>query len=152
MSTRPPVLASPTPAYDAGYLTRIVSELRQYFERANTGFAAGTNPVFGGSIRETRSIMDTASTIDVNNGAVFVKTITGVTTFTVVNVPAAGTVASFLVDLTNGGAFTVNWWAGVKWAGGTAPTLTASGRDLLGFMTHDGGTTWTGMMLAEDAQ
>lgn len=38
----------------------------------------------------------------------------------------------------------------MKWAGGTAPTLTASGRDALGFYTYDGGTTWTGLVLGKD--
>jgi hypothetical protein len=32
----------------------------------------------------------------------------------------------------------------VKWPGGTAPTLTSSGVDMLTFTTYDGGTTWFG--------
>jgi hypothetical protein len=38
----------------------------------------------------------------------------------------------------------------MKWAAGTAPTLTASGRDVLGFFTYDGGTTWSGLVLGKD--
>jgi hypothetical protein len=56
------------------------------------------------------------------------------------------------LDITNGGAFTVNWFSGVTWASGTAPILTGAGRDLLGFFTHDGGTTWNGLLLALDMQ
>lgn len=81
--------------------------------------------------------------IDVSTGDIFTKTISGTTTFTVTNVPAAGTVALLALELTNGGSATVNLWSGVTYAGGTPPTLTVSGRDVLVFYTHDGGTTWT---------
>jgi hypothetical protein len=40
-------------------------------------------------------------------------------------------------------ADTITWPGSVKWAGG-APTLTASGTDILTFRTRDGGTTWYG--------
>ncbi len=80
----------------------------------------------------------------------FSKTISATSTLTVSNVPASGNVGSFILDLTNGGAFAITWWSGMKWAGGTAPTLTASGRDVLAFFTHDGGTTWNGLVLAKD--
>ena len=93
-----------------------------------------------------------ASAIDLNVGNYFSKTISGTTTFTVSNVPASGTATSFILDLTNGGSSTINWWSGMKWAGGKAPTLTASGRDVLGFYTWDGGTTWTGLVLGKDVK
>ena len=44
-------------------------------------------------------------------------------------------------DSTNGGSQTVNWPASVDWAGGSAPTLTAAGVDVLAFTTVDEGTT-----------
>lgn len=91
-----------------------------------------------------------ASAIDLVTANYFSKTISGTTTFTVSNTPSTGTVASLILDLTNGGSATVNWWSGMKWAGGTAPNLTSSGRDVLGFFTHDGGTTWNGLVLALD--
>lgn len=93
-----------------------------------------------------------ASNIDLSLGNYFSKTISGTTTFTVSNVPTTGTAASFILDLTNGGSATINWWTGVKWAGGTAPSLTTSGRDVLGFFTYDGGTTWTGLVLGKDVK
>ena len=91
-----------------------------------------------------------ATTIDLATGNTFTKTITANTTFAVSNVPASGTTAAILVELVNGGAFTVTWWAGMTWPGGSAPTLTTAGRDLLGFMTYDGGTTWTGVLIGRD--
>lgn len=91
-----------------------------------------------------------ASAIDLSLAAVFSKTITGATTFTLSNVPAAPAVPSFVLELTNGGVATVTWWAGLKWAGGAPPALTAAGLDILGFYTRDGGTTWRGMLLSKD--
>lgn len=105
----------------------------------------------GSCLRETQSAVG-ASNIDTTLGNYFSKTIGGTTTFTVSNVPVSGTAASFILDLINGGSATVNWWTGVKWAGGTAPTLTAAGRDVLGFFTYDGGTTWTGLVLGKDVK
>ena len=93
-----------------------------------------------------------ANAIDMNAGTLFSKTITATTTFTVSNVPTSGKVGSFILELTNGGSKTTSFWSGVKWQGGTAPTLTASGTDLLGFYTRDGGTTWRGFMLSRNSQ
>jgi len=107
--------------------------------------------VDAGSILEVRSVIS-ASNIDLLAGNYFTKTITGTTTFTVSNLPTAGIACTIILDLTNGGAFSVNWWSGVKWASGNAPVLTSSGRDVLGFFTHDGGTTWTGLVLGKDVR
>ena len=109
--------------------------------------AVGTTPTWTG-IKET-SVAISASAIDMAAGNYYTKTISGTTTFTISNAAASGTVNSFILQLTNGGAYTVNWFSGVKWAGGTAPTLTASGYDDLGFFTIDGGTTWQGFVLGK---
>lgn len=91
-----------------------------------------------------------ASNIDLSSGNYFSKTISTATTFTVSNVPASGTAASFLLDLTNGGSATVTWLTGTKWASGAAPTLTAAGRDMIAFHTYDGGSTWVGTVIGKD--
>lgn len=106
---------------------------------------------FNRSIRETRVVV-AASNIDLAEGTYFTKTISGATTFTVSNVASSGTVSSFILDLTNGGSAVITWWSGMKWANGTSPSLTSSGRDVLGFFTHDGGTTWTGLFLGKDVK
>jgi len=93
-----------------------------------------------------------ASNIDTSTGAVFSKTIAANTTFTISNVASSGSVTSFILELTNGGAYIITWWSGVKWAGGTVPTFTTSGLDILGFYTRDGGTTWRGMVLSKDSK
>lgn len=119
-------------------------------QSALDGKAQTATPTITG-LREVRAALP-ANNIDLATGNVFTKTISGATTLTVSNVPAAGTAASFILDLTNGGSAAITWWSGVKWAGGTVPTLTAAGRDVLGFFTHDGGTTWTGLVLGKDVK
>ncbi len=92
-----------------------------------------------------------ASAIDCSAGNYFTKTASGALTWTFTNVPASRAFAVIL-ELTNGGTGTQTWPAAVKWPGGTAPTLTASGVDVLGFITDDGGTTWRGVALMIDSK
>lgn len=99
-----------------------------------------------------KNLPNAGTTLDLKETSHFKKTIAANTTFAVSNVPAAGYTASFLLELTNGGAYTVNWWAGMKWASGTPPVLTAAGRDVMGFFTSDGGATWTGVQIVKDAK
>jgi len=112
-----------------------------------------TNKTLTG-LKETK-VAVSATEIDLATGNYFTKTISGTTAFTVTNVPSSGTAVSFILDLTNGGSATVSFSTGftsVKYAGGAAPTLTASGRDVLGFFTHDGGSTWTCLLLGKDVK
>lgn len=92
-----------------------------------------------------------ASAINCSAGNFFTKTASGALTWTFTNVPASRAFAVIL-ELTNGGTGTQTWPAAVKWPGGTAPTLTASGVDVLGFITDDGGTTWRGVALMIDSK
>lgn len=115
-----------------------------------TGTANITGVTSTATVQESAIALGAGSAINVSLGAVFTKTITTVTTFSVTSVPASGKVGSFILELTNGGAFGVTWWAGVKWASGSTPTLTTSGRDVLAFYTYDGGTIWNGLILGKD--
>lgn len=115
-----------------------------------TGTANISGVASSATLQESNVALGAGSAINLSSGAVFTKTVTAATAFTVNNVPPAGKVGSFLLDITNGGAFPVTWWAGMRWSGGTVPTLTTSGRDVLGFFTYDGGTTWNGLLLGKD--
>lgn len=103
------------------------------------------------AIRETKVAMG-ANDINLAQGNLFTKTISGVTTLTISNALAAGNVNSFVLELTNGGSAVITWFSGVKWAGGIAPTLTTSGKDILGFYSHDGGTTWNILGVNKDVK
>ncbi len=89
--------------------------------------------------------------IDFTAGNVVSATVsTSTQTFTFTNPPANGIAGSFTLFLTNGGSQTVNWPSSVDWAGGTAPSLTSSGVDVLTFTTLDAGTTWYGFAAGTD--
>ena len=62
--------------------------------------------------------------------------------FTISNAPASGVYGKFKLILTNGGTVADPWHASVKFAGGTTPTLTTSGIDILTFETIDNGANW----------
>jgi hypothetical protein len=103
------------------------------------------------ALRETKVVM-AANDIDLTAGNLFTTTIVGATTLTVSNWLATGNANSFILELTNGGSAVVTWFSGVKWASGVVPTLTAAGVDILGFYSHDGGTTVRGIVLAKDSK
>jgi hypothetical protein len=95
-----------------------------------------------------------SDTIDLASGNVVSATVsTGTQTFVFSNPTASANSCSFTLLLTNGqsqGAIT--WPGSVDWAGGTAPTLTASGLDILVFTTIDGGTIWHGAVASTDSK
>ena len=75
---------------------------------------------------------------------------TSANTFTFSNPTASDEQNGFVLYLTNGGSQTVNWPASVDFAGGTAPTLTSAGVDVLVFTTIDAGTRWYGFAAGLD--
>lgn len=77
------------------------------------------------------------------DGAVFTKTVTTNTTFTISGTPS-NVAACFTLILTNGGSHTVTWPSSVKWTEGTPPELIAAGIDVITFITPNGGITWYG--------
>ncbi len=98
---------------------------------------------------ETKVAM-AAHAVDLSLGNVQTYTLSGNQTLTFTNPPASGTAGSFTLIVTNGASATLTWPTSVDWAGGTAPTLTASGIDILTFTTVDGGTIWYGFLAGAD--
>jgi len=95
-----------------------------------------------------------AQTIDLTLGNVVTATQTAsATTYTFGSPSASGRACSFTFILTNGASNSGTVWPGaVDWAGGTEPTLTSSGIDILTFTTVDGGTIWYGFAAAIDTK
>lgn len=87
-----------------------------------------------------------AQNLDMSGHQVFSMTLTGATTLTPTNVPnVSGNLVILIVDITSNGN-TVTWWSGIKWSRATAPTLSSSGRDIVTFISYDGGTNWSGVV------
>lgn len=113
--------------------------------------AWGSNIGVGWSDTRNAPTFSATPTIDCSVGNSYVVTMTAnITSISFSNVPAAGKVFSLTMFLTQGGtgSYTVTWPASVKFAGGTAPTLTTTvGKtDIIGLVTHDGGTNWYGFV------
>lgn len=92
------------------------------------------------------------TTLDLAVANFFSAQVSGSTTFVFANAPISTVAAGLILELTNGGAFTVSWPASVDWPGGTAPTLTAAGVDVLVFITDDGGAIWRGVQSIRDSK
>jgi len=105
-------------------------EIKDYAESVNAIGATG-----GGS-----------QSIDLTLGNIVTATQTSSeTTYSFDNPSVTGKCCSFTFILTNGASNSGTAWPpAVDWAGGTEPTLTASGIDILSFITIDGGTIWYG--------
>lgn len=90
----------------------------------------------------------TAITLALTNGTVQIITLTGNATITM---PSAVSGKSFIMFLKQDatGSRTVTW-STVKWAGGTAPTITstASRQDIYSFFSD--GTNWYGVTVAQN--
>ena len=91
--------------------------------------------------------------IDLTLGNSITATVdTSTNTFTFSNPTASTNFCAFILFLTNGGSQTVNWPGTVDWAGGTVPTLTTSGIDVLTFFTVNGGSLWHGVLVSGDSK
>lgn len=94
-----------------------------------------------------------AATISLASGNVVAFTLTANCTFTFPTVVNDGAYSFTLVLVQDGtGSRTATWPAAVKWPAASAPTLTttASRRDVLTFVTYDGGTTWLGFVAGQN--
>ena len=105
------------------------------------------------TLTQTFTIADLSSmtgtqALDLDAANFFHGTVTGSVTISFSNVPAGAVFVIF--EITNGGS-SVSWPGAVKWPGGSAPALTASGTDVISLYTRDGGTTWRGTLSQEDS-
>lgn len=99
--------------------------------------ASITTPIVSGEkviVSALGSLTTGTTTIDLSTAQVFTATITGgnTITFAFSNAPAAGQSQVIILRLENGGAGTIIWPLGTQFNGSIAPSLTASGVDMLG--------------------
>ena len=106
---------------------------------------------FGGGREKTYALTATGSSVavDLANGNTQVLTLQSNTTvsFTGATDETSCTVSLYLVQDATGGR-SVTWPAGVRWPGGTPPTISsaANARDLVVLETLDGGATWDAVL------
>lgn len=96
------------------------------------------------STQTKRSDLGTVSgstELDLATAQVFTLTCGAVTTIFLSHVPTGTFVQAVLLKVTNGGG-RLTLPGTVKWAGGTAPTFTASGVDLIALVSFDAGVSW----------
>ena len=86
--------------------------------------------------------VSTSTAIDFSLGNVATAVIAAGGSFTLTNPPASGVYGKIKLILTNGGLGTSIFPATVKWAGGSAPTFTSSGIDIITLETIDAGANW----------
>jgi hypothetical protein len=108
-----------------------------------------TNPTVTNYVETPYSATPTSTiTLDLANGTVQIITLGGNVTITM---PTATSGKSFIMYLKQDGtgSRTVTW-STVKWAGGTAPTITstASRQDILSFFAD--GTNWYGVVVGQN--
>ena len=94
----------------------------------------------------------TGDIIQTSLGSVFIKTITKNTTLSLTTSYNIGETNSFILELTNGGNYTINWWDNIKWNGGVAPELTNNGKDILGFYSYGSPRVTIGVVLSKDVK
>ena len=86
--------------------------------------------------------VSTSTAINFTLGNVVTAVLASGGAFTITNPPSSGIYGKFKLILTNGGTVADPWPASVKFSGGTTPTLTTSGIDILTFETIDNGANW----------
>ena len=105
------------------------------------------NGPFGTEVNDDGTVTG-ATTLEPFDGMAHFFTFGAAATATVsIGTLKTGFGAEMTVEVTNGGQGTLTWGSEVQWAGGSAPTLTASGTDILKFWTRDGGSTWHGWVV-----
>lgn len=92
-----------------------------------------------------------STSIDLALGSYFTATVTGTTTITLSSTGANGGIRGAMIKLVNPGVGTLTFSPAVKWAGGTAPTFTASGVDFLNIFSDDG-INFYGSLALKDAK
>lgn len=150
-----PLIASTSSATARGILSAAALAANVFTDEQNLADNLLTRPYIKDYAEAVTSPTISGGTLALNleNGNVFTVSLNAaITTLTISNPPATGRAGSFTLILTaDGTARAVTWPAAVKWPGGTAPTLTSTNgkRDVLTFLTTDGGTAWLGSVAGQ---
>jgi hypothetical protein len=96
-----------------------------------------------GEITQAKGNLGATPAFDLSAGNSITGTVDqAITSSTITNPTASDEMSGFILTLTNGGAFSVVWPTSFDWGTIGAPTLTASGTDVICGYTVDGGTKY----------
>lgn len=115
------------------------------------GFSLGGGGTISGGLTLTGSSKANVQALaaldcDLSAADFFTKSISANSAITFSNATASKAQV-FIIELTISSAAVPSWPASVKWGGGVNPSSAlGNGRHVLGFVTFDGGTTWTGFL------
>jgi len=137
-----------------GNITGVPTNLSQFTNNMNYVSSSVSNTFSAAqkftSIKETKVDLGAGTVIYLDIGSYFTKTVTvSPTTFSITGAVVNGECRSFILEITNGGSYTLSFGFTPKWAGGVTPVLSAAGRDVLGFYCVDG-ATWNGILMSKD--
>lgn len=107
---------------------------------------------YNSSNSNVTTITSASPTMDLSASDTFTLTVTGTTSLAFSNVPASGRAKYIVLEITNGGSAAVIWPTNTRWPGGTAPTLTTAGTDLIVFFTDDGGANYRAALVQKDSK
>ena len=123
---------------------------------SNVGYRTITGAVleeYSLKVNAIGSIGGGTQDIDLAAGRVITATVdTSETTFAFSNFASAGEYDEWIMILTDAGSQPLTWPASVDWTGGTEPSWTSSGVDIVKFFTTDNGGTIHGRALSIDSK
>lgn len=117
---------------------------------ANTLASSAVQKATPAQLFQSLGTISGAVSVNGASGLHVLATVNGNTTWTFPS-PSATEAMALTLELTNGGAYTMTWPSGTRWSGGVAPTLTASGTDVLVF-TKAGTNNWRGYLSSKDSR
>ena len=140
-------------------ITAIGSDIKALFNQlANKADSNHNHSEFGDLSVDSLSAKNIKVTATVSTGSCnlllgncFSLNITGNTTISILGAEN-NKLCCVLLIITNGGSYAITWPNNTKWDSGSAPVLTATGRDDIILQTIDGGSTFCGIYQAKDVK
>lgn len=111
--------------------------------------AMGANPYYTVS---TLGSVTGSTAINATTATYYALTVGGTTTLSFTGSPTSGKLYVLVLEITNGGAYTLTFPSSVKWTAGTAPSWSPAGVDIVVLTTRDGGTTWHASLRSSDSR
>lgn len=117
----------------------------------NLDIRAGFISMVGGVLETVNDLGVNVSgnvTLSFKSGNYVAMTLTGTTVLSLSDFPSSNRVGTMVLEITNGGAHSLTWPAGLTWVSGSAPVLRVVGTNLVGIIARANGTILRGTLIA----